>query len=172
MSLVPTEPQSLRLIAEVEQAGGMFIDNHGLPVGLNLPPDMPFERYMAIGMALTGADDIVRWSWGDWIAYGEDTYKDDMYLQAVAMTGKSYNTVQNWASLSRKVPPKRRRGDVRHSVHMEVKALPPNDQKRLLAKAARERMQSTEMRELVKDERGVAPEPIEREVCPHCLRPL
>lgn len=167
-----TAPSSIRLVEAVERAGGMFVDNYGRPVGLKLPPDLPYETYESIGLMLTEVDDLVRWCCGDWIAYGEDTYKMDMYEQAVALTGMSYNTVQNWASLSRKIPPQRRRGGVRHSVHMEVKALPPADQKRLLTRAYREKIQSSQMRELVKIENGVPPEPIEREICPQCKRPL
>ncbi len=122
MSIVPAEPESLRLIAEVERAGGM--------------------------------------------------YREDIYLQAVSLTGLSHQTLENYASASRLVPPQRRRPNVSHSIHVEVKSLPAGAQKRLLAKAEREQLTKEAVRGLVREEKGVPPEPIERDVCSECGRPL
>jgi len=166
------EPRSIQLLAEVEKAGGMFVGANGQPVGLHLPPDMPFDRYEAIGQMFWSVHELSRWCVGDWIAYGEDTYRDDIYLQAVGMTGLSKNTLENYASASRLVPPQRRRPGVSHSIHVEVKSLPAGSQRRLLAKAEREQLTKEAVRGLVREEKGIPPEPIERDVCPECKRPL
>jgi hypothetical protein len=166
------EPRSIQLLAEVEKAGGMFISPNGQPVGLQLPPDMPFDRYEAIGQMFWSVHELSRWCVGDWIAYGEDTYRNDIYMQAVGMTGLSINTLQNYASASRLVPPQRRRPNVSHSIHVEVKGLPAGSQKRLLAKAEREHLTKEAVRGLVREEQGYEPEPIAREVCGECGRPL
>jgi len=165
-------PQSIQLLAEVEKAGGMFISPNGQPVGLQLPPGLPFDRYEAIGQMFWTVHELSRWCVGDWIAYGEDTYRDDIYLQAVGMTGLSKNTLENYASASRLVPPQRRRSGVSHSIHVEVKSLPAGSQKRLLARAEREQLTKEAVRELVREEKGYEPPPIERPVCETCGKPL
>lgn len=167
-----SSPQSLTLLAEVEKAGGVFLGPNGQPVGLQLPPGLPYDRYEAIGKMFWAAHELTRWCVGDWIAYGEDEYRDDIYLQAVGMTGLSKNTLENYASASRMVPPQRRRPNVSHSIHVEVKGLPPNSQRRLLAKAERDHLTKEAVRELVREENGHPPKPIERELCPECRRPL
>lgn len=168
-----TEPQSLTLLAEVEKAGGVFLGPNGHPVGLQLPPGLPFERYEALLLMFWEVHELSRFVIGDLLAAAEDEYRDDLYLQAVAMTGLSYNTLQNYASASRMVPPSRRRTPaVSHSIHVEVKGLPPNSQRRLLARAEREQLTKEAVRELVREENGHPPKPIERELCPECKRPL
>jgi hypothetical protein len=166
------EPRSIQLLAQVEKAGGMFIGDNGLPVGLQLPPGVSYERYEAILQGFYQAHELTRFCIGDLIAYGEDEYKDDIYLQAVAMTGLSKNTLENYASASRLVPPHRRRTGVSHSIHVEVKSLPAEGQRRLLARAEREQLTKEAVRELVREEKGYEPPPLEREVCPTCKRPL
>jgi hypothetical protein len=163
--LVATE-KGIALLSELERAGAV-INN-----GLILPPGIPFEQYQSLGVMLWQVHEVTRFAIGDWIAYGEDTYRDDIYLQAVGMTGLSKNTLENYASASRLVPPQRRRAGVSHSIHVEVKSLPAGSQKRLLAKAEREQLTKEAVRELVREEKGYEPEPIERPVCPECRRPL
>jgi hypothetical protein len=161
-----TAPSNLSLLAELE-ANGAIVDK-----GLHLPPDLPFERYEAIGAMLGYFHDVSKWLVGDWIAYGEDTYRDDMYAQACEVTGLSPNTLQNYVSTARMVPPRRRRPRVSFSHHQEVKGLTAEAQKRLLLKAEREQLTKMDMRALVKLEQGREEPPIERDVCGECGRPL
>jgi len=167
-----TEPRSIQLLAEVEKAGGMFVGVNGRPVGLQLPPGLPYEQYEAMLILAWNVHELSRWVIGDLIAAAEDEYRDEIYLQAVALTNLSKNTLENYASTSRLVPPQRRRGNVKHSIHIEVKSLPAPAQKRLLARAEREQLTKEAVRELVREEKGHEPEPIEREVCSECGRPL
>lgn len=149
----------------------MFVNTDGQPVGLYLPPGLPYERFEAILYGLWNAHELSRWCLGDAIAYSEDEYRDDVYMQAVSVTGLSLNTLQNYASASRLVPPQRRRLNVSHSIHVEVKSLDGNQQRQLLAKAEREGLTKEAVRELVREAKG-RPEPEERPVCGECGRPL
>jgi len=166
-------PESFRLIEKVQEAGGIYVGANGRPVGLQLPPGLPYERYEALLVMFWEAHELTRFVIGDLIAAAEDEYRDEIYLQAIALTGLSKNTLENYASTSRLVPPQRRRlGTVSHSIHVEVKSLPAGAQKRLLAKAEREQLTKEAVRELVREEKGHPPEPIEREVCRECGRPI
>lgn len=166
------EPRSIQLLAEVEKAGGMYVGANGRPVGLQLPPGLPYDQYESLLILAWEVHELSRWVIGDIISAAEDQYRNDIYMQAVGLTGLSYNTLQNYASASRLVPPQRRRSSVSHSIHVEVKSLPAGSQKRLLAKAEREQLTKEAVRGLVREEKGHQPEPIERPVCPECGRPL
>ena len=150
----------------------MFIGPSGRPVGVSLPPGLPFERYAALLHMFWDVHNLSRWCIGDVLAAAEPEYRNDIYVQAISLTQLSKKTLENYASASRLVPPQRRRDEVSHSIHVEVKSLPAGSQKRLLARAEREQLTKEAVRELVREEKGHEPEPIEREVCPTCKRPL
>ncbi len=166
------EPRSIQLLAEVEQVGGMFIGPDGRPVGVSLPPGLPFERYAALLHMFWDVHNLSRWCIGDILAAAEPEYRNDIYAQAISLTQLSQNTLENYASTSRLVPPQRRRENVGHSIHVEVKSLPAASQKRLLAKAEREQLTKEAVRGLVREEKGHPPEPIAKEVCESCGRPI
>ncbi len=172
MSVTPAEPQSIRLLAEVEKAGGMFVSHDGGPVGLSLPTDLPYETYESLLLMAFAVHELSRWVIGDLLAAAENEYRNDIYMQAVNLTGLSYHTLENYASASRLVPPQRRRYGVSHSIHREVQSLPADAQKRLLAKAKRDQLTKEAVRELVREEKGVPPQPIARDICEGCGRPL
>ena len=163
--VVPTEP-SIGLLAELERAGAIAADK-----GLTFPPDLPYERYEAIGALLRFAGDAINWYVGDWLLYGEHTY-GDKYHQAAEVIGLAPQTLMNLRSVAARVPPQRRRLSVKHSHHAEVAALPPNDQRHLLKRAETENLSKMELRRIV---RGVTEdqfEDVSRDVCEACGRPM
>lgn len=165
MSVVP-QNHGVGLLAELERLG-VIIDK-----GIILPPGLPYDQYESLCVMMWQVHEVTRFAIGDLIAYGEDNYDSDIYLQAVAMTGLSKNTLENYASASRLVPPQRRRPKVSHSIHVEVKSLPASDQKRILLQAEREDLTKEAVRGLVREAKGKPADPIEREICGECGRPL
>jgi hypothetical protein len=155
---------SIGLLAELEKAGAV-VNN-----GLELPPDLPYDRYEAIGNLLGHAHNMVEWLIADWLAYGEHTY-GQKYAQASLIVNRSENTLQNYNSLATRVPPSLRRPMVSFSTHMEVKGLPAREIRRVLKRAEDERLSKLEVRQLV---RGEEPQyqSVEREICESCGRPL
>lgn len=154
---------SFGLAAELERNGAII---NG---GLNLPPDLPWDQYEAIGVWLGHLDDMRNWLIGDWLIYGEHTY-GDKYVQAAERLGLAPQTMMNLRRISAKVPPQRRRLSVKHSFHEVVAALPPNDQRRLLKKVETEHLTRDQLRRVVQVEKGEEPPP-ERGICGECGRP-
>lgn len=163
--VVQADTNGFALAAELERSGAI---RDG---GLHLPPDLPWDRYVAIGGWLRHLDDMRNWLIGDWLIYGEHTY-GDKYVQAAEILDLAPQTCMNLRSVAARVPPQRRRLTVKHSHHAEVAALPPNDQRHLLKRAETESLSKMELRKIV---RGVTEEQFEdvsRDICESCGRPL
>lgn len=63
------------------------------------PPDMTYEEWEATGKTLQTIQGAVNWWIGDWLNAGETNY-GDKYAQAIDLTGKSYETINQckWVS--------------------------------------------------------------------------
>ncbi len=108
------------------------------PVSLTLPPKLSYDHWERIGRQLQLADMAIQWWIGDWLNYGEHNYYD-RYSQALEeSTGRSKQTLMNYAYVAGAIPISRRRENVDFSTHAEVASLDEEDQERILAKAAKE----------------------------------
>lgn len=152
---------ALELLRALEEVGAV-IDN-----GLFLPPDVPFEQYRSIGSMLGVMHQMNAFLIGDWLLYGEHTY-GEKYAQAAEEVGLSPQTLANYASIAKRIPPTRRRPAVSHSKHAEVAALPPADQKKWLKVVEEDNLTKEELRHRLRDA-GALPPARQRVVwCPHC----
>lgn len=168
--LVVTEPKGLPLLAALHEAGAVINET-----GLVLPPDMPYDAYEAVGRMLYLTRENIQWLIGDWLNYGEDTYESDIYTQAAHMTGASTRSLYNWKYVAHSVPPQRRLSTVDYSHHAEVASLSASDQKRILKVTERDGLSKMQVRDLANEARGNVngrQEVLDRELCPHCGRPL
>jgi hypothetical protein len=84
--------------------------------------------------------------------------------QAVENTGLAPQTLMNYASVARRVPPERRRQSLPYSYHAVVAPLEPADQERWLTDAEAEGWTRRELAHAVRDE----PEEEARLSCPTC----
>ena len=138
-----------------------MIDN-----GLFLPSDLPYESYESIGAMLGALHQAAGFLIGDYLLYGEHTY-GEKYTQAALLIGLSPQTLTNYASIAKRVPPGRRNASVSFSIHGEVASLSPEEQERWLAIAASERLTKQEVRERIRPPKELTP--AEKTVtCPHC----
>lgn len=134
---------AVQLLAALEQAGAVIKN------GLFLPPDLEFDRYEALGGMLGALHQMNSFLIGDWLLYGEHTY-GEKYAQAALQLGLSEQTCTNYASIAKRVPPSRRRiGRVSFSVHAEVAALSPNEQRHWLKVAEEEGLTKMELRQRI-----------------------
>lgn len=122
---------------------------------LDLPADMSYDRYEALGVALGRAHRTVTWMIGDWINFGERAY-GEKYAQAVEATNMTPATLMNYASIARKVPRERRREGVPFSVHALVAPLPPREQKEWLDRTERNEWTREELREQLRGKQSVS----------------
>lgn len=151
----------LELLRVLEDAGAV-INN-----GLFLPPDLSFEKYTSIGSMLGVMHQMNAFLIGDWLLYGEHTY-GEKYTQASDAVGLSEQTLTNYASISKRIPPTRRFPNVSHSKHAEVAALPPADQKKWLMITADENLTKAQLRDRLRDAGALPPARKRTVFCPHC----
>jgi hypothetical protein len=151
MSAIAERPQSL-----FDIPGCQFT-----PISLTLPEDLEYDHWERIGRQLQRADMAVQWWIGDWLNFGERKY-GEKYAQAIEETGRAMQTLKNYAYVARQIETSRRRDVVDFSTHAEVASLEPEDQERVLAKAAKEHQsRNTVRREAEKIKRAKKPKPNE-----------
>lgn len=122
---------------------------------LPLPAELDYHAWAALAPELGR---LVRWShWllGDWLLYGDARY-GERAAQAEAATGLDYQTLANARWVAKAIPPARRVAALSWSHHVEVAALPADEQVTLLALATPDQAAGeTEPRLSVRDLRDV-----------------
>lgn len=106
-----------------------LLQRHGYltETSFDLPADLPFEVYIAVGWKLAERRKRVMWWISEWLLHGERVY-GETYTQAAEITGLSPDTLKNYVSTANRVPRERRRPELHFSHHQEVAALEPEDQ--------------------------------------------
>lgn len=117
--------------------------------GLQLPPRLPFERWLSIGRQLSAVSTSLAWCLGDWLAFGEKAYAG-RYRQAIEQTSLDYQTLRNYAWVARRFTISRRRDTLSFGHHAEVAALPGPEQDFWLRKAEEHRWPVKQLRRQVR----------------------
>ena len=60
--------------------------------GLDLPENLTFEQWAAIGSTLKNAQQSLMWRLGDWLLYGENKNWGEKYDRAIEATGYDYGS--------------------------------------------------------------------------------
>jgi hypothetical protein len=102
--------------------------------GLQLPRQLPFQRWLSIGRQLSEIYTSSAWCLGDWLIYGELSY-NGRYRDAIEQTSLDYQTLRNYAWVARRFQLPRRRDTLSFGHHAEVAALPDAEQDFWLRKA-------------------------------------
>ena len=92
--------------------------------GLDLPPGLPFERWLAVGDHLKRLEKGVQFWIGDWINYGESEY-GERYAQAIEETGYTHGALRNMAWVAREIPPSSRDDNLTFSHHRILAGVEP-----------------------------------------------
>jgi predicted HicB family RNase H-like nuclease len=108
-------------------------------------PLMRFDEWTALGAKLGTYVNASAWWLGDWLAFGQAKY-GRRYKSAVALTGLDYQTLRNYAVVSRRFASSRRRADLSFQHHAEVCALPDAEQESWLDRAAAHNWSRNELR--------------------------
>jgi hypothetical protein len=125
-------------------------DTGGQPVeatrtSLVLPEDLAIDTWRDIGEQIFTVSQSSVWWLGDWIVFGERRYPD-RYKRAIRSTSLDYQTLRNYAWAARRFPPARRKARLSLQHHIEVAALPPDEQDHWLGLAERLRWSRDELR--------------------------
>ena len=96
-------------------------------VGLQIPAGMAYDEWERAGRQLADVLDSSCWWLGDWLVYGKDHYAD-RYQRGIRAAGLSYQTLRNYAWVSRRFDLTRRRSALSFQHHAELASMPVEEQ--------------------------------------------
>ena len=126
---------------------------------LELLNNISYEEWLKVGGVLKEIGGAVHWWWGDWIRQGDKEW-GKTYIQAEKETGFDNETLRHDKWVASKVDPCRRRHNLSFSHHIEIAKFTPEEQVRWLDKAEKEKLNSKELRKLIKEEKYKEQPPI------------
>jgi hypothetical protein len=130
-----------------DQARGIRLDRVASPkrTALLFPADLPLDIWTKIGEQIYIVSDANAWWIGDWLNFGRDKYPD-RYRQAIEGTSLRYQTLRNYAWVAGRFEVSRRRDTLSFQHHVEVAALPEDQQDLWLQRAECAGWSRTELR--------------------------
>ncbi|AZM51497.1 antibiotic biosynthesis protein [Streptomyces sp. WAC 01529] len=128
-------------------------------VGLHIPIGLAFEEWERAGRQLSGLLNSSSWWLGDWLVYGKDHYAD-RYELGIRAAGLQYQTLRNYAWVSRRFEVERRRHALSFQHHAELASLHVEEQDAWLDRAERMKWSTKQLRHALKAQReGTTQEP-------------
>jgi hypothetical protein len=121
-------------------------------VGLHIPAGLAFEEWEHAGRQLSGLLNSSSWWLGDWLVYGKDHYAD-RYERGIRAAGLQYQTLRNYAWVSRRFELHRRRPVLSFQHHAELASLPVDDQEAWLDRAERLKWSTKQLRNAIRSDR-------------------
>lgn len=128
--------------------------------------NLTYDQWELLGRGITYFGDAWQWWVGDWINWGERVFGDDAaaavdgdirdrYQQAHRVTNLPPQTLQNIASVCRRVAKGRRRTPpLGFWIHQDVAALEPDEQTEWLEEAIQAGMGRQQLRDAIKEARS------------------
>ncbi|WP_254594779.1 LmbU family transcriptional regulator [Streptomyces sp. 8P21H-1] len=129
-------------------------------VGLHIPVGLAFEEWEHAGRQLSGLLNSSSWWLGDWLVYGKDHYAN-RYERGIRAAGLQYQTLRNYAWVSRRFELRRRRSALSFQHHAELASLPVDEQEGWLDRAERLKWSTKQLRNAIRAERGGTPKQME-----------
>lgn len=122
--------------------------------GLVLPEGLDIQEWKRVGHSLCRCKDSLQFWIGDWINYGQDSYGREKYVEAMEIFGVEgegdygYNqrTLENFASICRRVESSLRREHLSFGHHEIVAGMEAEDQKYWLGLAEKEKLSVDKLR--------------------------
>lgn len=140
--------QTALSLQALEEAGALT------PTGLRLvDPELPYDRYEAVGVLLHKARESLQWAIGDWLLLGETLYGDEAY-QAFEVLDMSPEGRSQYLRCALVFPHHRRRTELSWSHHRTLIALEPKEQDRWLALAIKNDWSNHMMAAHLREDRG------------------
>nr|UDM84230.1 LmbU family transcriptional regulator [Streptomyces sp.] len=96
-------------------------------IGLHMPTGLSFEEWERAGCQISRLVNSSTWWLGDWLVYGKEHYTD-RYQRGIRSAGLQYQTLRNYAWVSRRFEFHRRRSSLSFQHHAEVASLPVDEQ--------------------------------------------
>jgi hypothetical protein len=123
-------------------------------VGLRIPGELTYEEWVQVGHDLAEIVDWSAWCLGDWLVFGKRHYTDG-YIRAIRSAGLKYQTLRNYAWVSRRFALDRRRPRLSFQHHAEVASLPVGKKDWWLDRAERGMWTTKQLRNRIRDEHAI-----------------
>jgi hypothetical protein len=117
--------------------------------GLSVVSELSYDQWSTLMQTLYRMDTAFQFALGDALNYGENRY-GERYAQAMEVTGHSYQSLANYAWVSKAVPIDRRVTGLSWTHHRIVARLDSEQQALMLQRALTERMTVTALGEEVR----------------------
>ncbi|WP_219933647.1 LmbU family transcriptional regulator [Streptomyces sp. NWU339] len=127
-------------------------------VGLQMPTGMAYDEWERAGRQLADVLDSSSWWLGDWLVYGKDHYTD-RYQRGIRAAGLSYQTLRNYAWVSRRFDLARRRPALSFQHHAELASMPVEEQDLWLDRAEQGQWTTKQLRGAIRAARRGAQQP-------------
>lgn len=127
-------------------------------VGLQMPAKMAYDEWERAGRQLADVLDSSSWWLGDWLVYGKDHYTD-RYQRGIRAAGLSYQTLRNYAWVSRRFDHTRRRAALSFQHHAELASMPVAEQEVWLDRAEQREWSTKQLRGALRAARQGEPQP-------------
>lgn len=121
-------------------------------VGLHIPMGLAFDEWERAGRQLSGLLNSSSWWLGDWLVYGKDHYAD-RYELGIRAAGLQYQTLRNYAWVSRRFEVQRRRPALSFQHHAELASLHVDEQEIWLDRAERSKWSTKQLRLAIRAQR-------------------
>ncbi len=127
-------------------------------VGLQMPTGMAYDEWERAGRQLADVLDSSSWWLGDWLVYGKDHYTD-RYQRGIRAAGLSYQTLRNYAWVSRRFDHTRRRPTLSFQHHAELASMPVEEQDLWLDRAEQRQWTTKQLRGAIRATRQSEQQP-------------
>jgi hypothetical protein len=117
-------------------------------IGLHMPTGLSFEDWERAGRQISSLVNSSTWWLGDWLVYGKEHYTD-RYQRGIRSAGLQYQTLRNYAWVSRRFAFDRRRPALSFQHHAEVASLRVDEQEIWLDRAEQNRWTTKQLRNAI-----------------------
>ncbi|MEU2834236.1 LmbU family transcriptional regulator [Streptomyces lavendulae] len=148
-----SNPMRRRAALDAAQRGQVLTTQ----VSLQIPDGLNFDSWERAGRQLAGLVNSSAWWLGDWLVYGKDNY-GERYEVGIRAAGLKYQTLRNYAWVSRRFDSRRRRAMLSFQHHAEVASLPLNEQEHWLDSAEEMKWTTKQLRNAIQNAREGAVE--------------
>jgi hypothetical protein len=120
-----------------------------------MPTGLSFEDWERAGRQISGLVNSSTWWLGDWLVYGKEHYSD-RYQRGIRSAGLQYQTLRNYAWVSRRFDFHRRRSSLSFQHHAEVASLSVDEQEFWLDSAEQHGWTTKQLRNAISNARDGA----------------
>jgi len=134
---------------EIVHIGSLPDSVHVSDVGITFSADIDFDQWYRLMMTLQRLETAFQFGIGDVLNYGSIKY-GEKYSQAMSATGYAYQSLANWAWVSKSIPIENRMSGLSWTHHRIAASLPVDQQVGALSMAMRDDMSVGQFKDEVK----------------------